>query len=214
MNDDWYRRKTWTETDQEEFFARLKRSRGQFHKAQYLRIQAGYLEEVEPSASLELLQRVVSEFPEPSELAQTHLQMAHCYALLSEPDEAVRSFRKALAQEEELTSVETQAYLDFPMFVVLGNLTELFSEVQDVLARHSSRLMFPLDHFQYNMCLAFILEHNGDKAGAAQHARAALAAASKEHSGFRYHPNVGLVIKQDEVIRRKLEALADGQQRN
>ena len=40
MNDDWFRRKTWTPKDREEFFARLRRSRGAFHKAQYARIQA------------------------------------------------------------------------------------------------------------------------------------------------------------------------------
>jgi hypothetical protein len=40
MADDWYRRKTWTAEDREEFFTRLRRSRGAFHKAQYARIQA------------------------------------------------------------------------------------------------------------------------------------------------------------------------------
>ena len=40
---DWYRNNDWNDTIETEFEARLKRSRGAFNKAQYLRIQASYL---------------------------------------------------------------------------------------------------------------------------------------------------------------------------
>jgi hypothetical protein len=43
---EWFRRTTWTPEDEASFRARLKRSRGSFHKAQYLRIQAEHLQEV------------------------------------------------------------------------------------------------------------------------------------------------------------------------
>jgi len=36
---DWYRRKTWTKTDEEEYFAKLGRARKD-GRAQYLRVQA------------------------------------------------------------------------------------------------------------------------------------------------------------------------------
>jgi len=41
--EEWFRNTTWNKDIDAEFEARLKRSRGSFHKAQYLRIQAGYL---------------------------------------------------------------------------------------------------------------------------------------------------------------------------
>ena len=50
MAEEWFRRKTWTQEDREAFFARLKRSRGLFHKAQYLRVQAYELAETVPGA--------------------------------------------------------------------------------------------------------------------------------------------------------------------
>jgi hypothetical protein len=46
MANDWYRKTTWSEADQADFFARFKRSRTPYNKAQYLRIQANYLEGV------------------------------------------------------------------------------------------------------------------------------------------------------------------------
>jgi hypothetical protein len=46
MATDWFRKTSWSETDQADFFARLKRSRGASNKAQYLRIQASHLEGV------------------------------------------------------------------------------------------------------------------------------------------------------------------------
>ena len=38
-NMDWYRRKSWTKSDQEEFFAKLKKAK-KHKRAQYLKIQA------------------------------------------------------------------------------------------------------------------------------------------------------------------------------
>lgn len=212
MSKEWFRRTNWTLTDQEEFFTRLGRSRGQFQKAQYLRIQATYLENKYPSVSLELLRLVVSEFPEPSQLAQTYLQMAHCHLRLTELDLAIQCFRKALAQEADLPSVLTQAYLDFPVFVVASNRIDLFPEVDCILGDHASQLTFPADHYKYHMCRAIIADHNGDGVAASQHASAALSAAAQQHSGFRYHPKVGLVKKQDKTIQKKLVALAVAQQ--
>jgi len=212
MSDDWYRRKTWTETDQEEFLARLGRCRKQANKAQYLRIQALHLEEKYPAASLELLQRIISEFPDHFELAQTYVQMARCQIALSDPDAAVLSFRKALAREVEFPSMLTHAYLDFPVFVVVNDRRDLFPEVDALLSEHASRLTFPVDHYKFNMCRALIADHRGDSTSASQHATAALSAAAEQHSGFRYHPEVGLVKKQDKTIQKKLAALAAAQQ--
>ena len=204
MSDDWYRRKTWTEADQTEFNERLSRSRGQYNKAQYLRIQASYLEDKYPAASLELMNRIVTDFPEPCELAQTYLQMAHCYSVLSDTDNAVRCFRKALVQEVEYPKSRTQTYLDFPVFALVNNLTELYEEVTTVLVQHQSWILFPVDRYMWNMCLALIADYNGDIEAARNHASAALQAADEQQSGFRYHPKVGLVKKQDKMIMKKL----------
>jgi hypothetical protein len=65
MAEDWYRRQTWTPQDREDFFARLRRSHGAFHKAQYARMQAYTLLTTRTQdayrAALELLDMILTE---------------------------------------------------------------------------------------------------------------------------------------------------------
>ncbi|MFC0019522.1 tetratricopeptide repeat protein [Roseibacillus persicicus] len=211
-SDDWFRRKTWSEEDEAEFFTRLKRSRGQFHKAQYLRIQATYLEDEYPEIALRLIAMVIEEYPEPFELPQAFLQKAHCLIALGRTEDAILSFRKVFEHEEANSSSNTQGYLDFSTFVVVRERRELYAEVKQILHKHSDRLMFPVDHYRWNSALAIISEDDGDLAGAGAFAARALDAAKQENSGFRYHPKVGLVKKQDKRIRRQLLKLAKAEQ--
>ena len=205
--DDWFRRTTWSQVDETEFFARLKRSRGQFHKAQYLRIQATYLDDKYPETALRLLDMVIEEYPEPFELAQTYLQKAHCLITLGRSDEATPWFRKVLEQEGANSSAQTQGYLDFPTFIVANERRDLYPEADQILRTHAERLMFPVDHYRWNSALAIISEHDGDLGSASAFASRALEAAGQEHSGFRYHPKVGLVKKQDKRIQKQLVKL-------
>ena len=49
--DDWYRNTSWNNHIEADFEGRLKRSRGAYNKAQYLRIQAGYLLDASDTAT-------------------------------------------------------------------------------------------------------------------------------------------------------------------
>jgi hypothetical protein len=79
---DWFRRKTWTQADQDAFFARLNRSRSAGKKAQYLRIQALSLQSAGTEemlrASIALLDQIFEEYPDAVDLAQAYLQKAEC----------------------------------------------------------------------------------------------------------------------------------------
>ena len=100
-SDDWYRRTTWTDTDRAEFHARLKRSRGAFHKAQYLRIQAHHLAKANlTQGAVELLDQLIADFPDPSQLAQAHLQYAECMLASDRVDDAVVAYRRAFDAEQ------------------------------------------------------------------------------------------------------------------
>ncbi len=207
-DDDWYRRTEWTESDREAFLVRLKRSRTRYDKAQYLRIQAGYLGAIHPSAALELLHMVVEEFPEPGQLAQAHLQIALCRLRLGDPDAALAEFRRALEQESSYPQALTNAFLDFATFAIARERRDLYEEVARVLREREKRLLFPVDHYRFHAALAVVTEAAGDARDAALHARLALATAELKHSGFRYHPAVGLVGEQDEALQRRLTTLA------
>ena len=205
--DDWYRRTTWDSDDQEAFFARLKRSRGQFHIAQYLRIQAIYLQDEYPENALQLLRMIREEFPEPSELASTYLQTAQCLVAVGKKGESIEWFRKVLDQEETHKGVQTQGYLDYPIFIVTEEKKDLYSEAKQILLKYVGRLMFPVDRYRWNMAMALIEWEEQNNTKAADHAKEALLASKIGNSGFRYHPKVGLVKKQDRRIKTLLEKI-------
>jgi tetratricopeptide (TPR) repeat protein len=140
-------------------------------------------------------------------LAQTYLQKAHCLIALGRSEEAIPWFRKVLEQEEASPSAKTQGYLDFPTFIVANERQGLYSEADQILRNHADRLMFPVDHYRWNSALAIISENDGNLVSACEFASRALEAAGQGHSGFRYHPKVGLVQKQDERIQRQLVEL-------
>lgn len=66
-SDDWYKNKTWDNEVEAEFEARLKRSRGAFNKAQYLRIQGSYLldssDKKNQLVGLNLMERLIKDYP-------------------------------------------------------------------------------------------------------------------------------------------------------
>ncbi len=211
MSDDWYRRTSWSPTDEEEFFARLKRSRGQFHKAQYLRIQALYLQSEFPKEALKLLEMIIEEYPEPFELSSTYLQKAQCLVAMNQKQKAIPWFRKVLESEDENTGVQTDGYLDYSTFIVTEELTELYPEAKSILTKHVDRLMFPVDRYRWNMAMAIIEWSASNRPEASKFASLAIEASSEEKSGFRYHPNIGLVKKQDKRIQKLLNRISKAQ---
>ncbi|HEY4216449.1 MAG TPA: hypothetical protein VGM67_04895 [Gemmatimonadaceae bacterium] len=114
---EWYRRSTWTARDREEFNARLARSRGQDRKAQYLRLQAYHLHEVGDQhllpGALELLDRLVSEFPEPFQLGLAFSLRAEVLVDLGRSDAALVSYEQALSARRSFPAVCDDAYLGY-----------------------------------------------------------------------------------------------------
>lgn len=209
--DDWYRRTSWTEADRSEFHQRLKRSRGSYHKAQYVRIQASYLADaghIDPA--IELLDQLFAEFPHESQLAQAHLQKARCFLQQSRIDEAIDEFRATLEAEKQYPNCRTQVWLEFPWFVVTRAMSDLYAEALEFLKWGDYRALFPVDEYRLATIQAFMGEENGQSDLARDFAKTALTAAAKERSGFRYHAKLGLVPEQDAKIKRRLETLARG----
>ena len=131
---EWFRRSTWTDADREEFNARLKRSRGASSKAQYLRIQALHLAEAgHHEGAIELLDRLLTQFPDSIEIAQAHAQKADSLAELGQTEAAIEEYRTALQRQRDFPNVRTNAWLVFEWFVVEKQLTRLYGEVARVL---------------------------------------------------------------------------------
>jgi tetratricopeptide (TPR) repeat protein len=212
MANDWFRKTTWSEADQVDFFARLKRSRTVGNKAQYLRIQASHLEEVgSPElvrAALTLLEKIFTEFPVQFELASTYSQKASCLAKLGEIDQALACYRFVFDTERKFPNIRTRSYIKFGRLVVENKLTQFFDEALAVFDElHLNGIEFPADVYETFGIRAIIAAQRGETEKANELANVALEAAAKVHSGFRYHPTAGLVRDRESSFYKTIEAI-------
>jgi tetratricopeptide (TPR) repeat protein len=146
---------------------------------------------------------------DPFDHAQAHVDRATAYLALNEIDSAIEAYEAALKREVEFPNLRTQAYLCLPFLVVTERIESHYPQCLEILMEHQSDSMFPVDRFKWHASVAFILKRNGDVSGASENARKALMEAGKEHSGFRYHPGIGLVAKRYDDIQTKLAGLCD-----
>lgn len=216
MSDDWFRRHTWTEADKAEFFARLRRSRTPFHKAQYARIQAYELRQAGGERyvheALELLDMIVESWMGDAQRASVHHQRAECLRDLGRDIEAIEAYREAFTEQRRLPNYVTNAHLDFAWWVAVSSKRELFDEALSVLEEFSreASFTFPAHVYVAEGARALIQYVCGERALASAHARRALVAAGTKHSGLRYHPKVGLVNVSDDLTHAMLTSIATG----
>ena len=203
MADDWFRNEDWNPGVARQFEEKLRRAR---RKEQYLRIQACTLASIRPEVALELLDRYFS-MPDKFDHAQAYVDRATALKTLGRIEEAADAYESALAREVEFPNLKTHAYLELPVLVAVAGLQSRFDRAVAILDEQADRLMFPVDHFLWHAARALIMASRGDRAGAAPHARSALQAASKDDSGFRYHPSVGLVTEKHRGLLKDIAAL-------
>ena len=203
----WFRNSRWNEDIAGVFEQRLKRAR---RKGQYLRIQASSLANTEPKVALQLLDRYFA-LGDDFDLAQGHVDRARAFLALGEQELAFESFECALEREREFPKMQTLAPLEFPYLIAIHGVRGRFEQALSILASIDLQLMlmFPIDRFKYHAAKALILVGSDPSAAKAAGLKA-LEAAGADHSGFRYHPSVGLVRDgQTQVISRLLSICED-----
>jgi len=202
--DDWFRNTEWTESIERAFEEKLRRAR---QKSQYLRIQANCLAESHPIVALRLLERYF-KLDEKFDWAHAYCDQARAFLSLGRVDDAINSYERALDREAEFPNLKTQAYIELPFLIVTRSRRERFERAAQVLLDHQSRLTFPVDRFMWHAALALIAQCRGDNANASEHASYALTEARQHHSGFRFHPTVGLVLSQYQSLIDQLTPLS------
>jgi len=148
---EWFRRKTWTDQDRSEFFARLDRSRNA-NRAQYARIQAVELI-AEPTKSniegaLELLTLVLESYPDQSQIAPAHHALGNCHELIGHAEQAMSSYRNALEQQRLYPGVKTAVHIDFALLVAESQRRTDYDEALDVLNEFGAMDVFPVSEFK------------------------------------------------------------------
>jgi len=208
---EWFRCKTWTSADREQFFARLRPTRTVEKKAQYLRVQAvellttGTAEGAE--AARELVEVLLKDYAIPFELAQAYLIKGECLERARDLPGAIAVYRQSLEAQRVYPNVRTTAPLAFGWLVATHPFPEHYEEPLRVLDEFEDSA-FPLSRYRTYGARALINDALGRDSAAKKWAALALDAASAQHSGFRYHPRLGLVENPDERIRARLRELA------
>ncbi len=94
---------------------------------------------------MKLLNLMIAEFPEPSQLSCAHVERGDIFLQRGRVDEALAEYRKAIAQERVHPEARTQCWLSFGWTAVMHHRTELYDEAERMLselrfARHQRRI--------------------------------------------------------------------------
>lgn len=201
--DEWYRNTDWNAEIEATFEQKLRRARD---KSQYLRIQASYLTKTHPKVALDLIDRYF-DLGEHFDMASAYLSKAEALIALNDIDGALVAYEAAIQRERQYPKLITQAYLDFPCFVLANEIEHMYARALDVLENEQRRLMFPDDRYRANGARALLFHHFARTDEAQACAVIALAAAQEVHSGFRHHPKVGVVRQTEDEFYTKVAAL-------
>jgi Tfp pilus assembly protein PilF len=208
---DWFRNTEWTTEIEQQFEARLARSRGQ--RGEYLRIQALALAETLRSEyaapAIALAQRNLEISPAGINAAQMHAAIAKAFVTLGRTESAVEAYRRAVKHEQARPNVRGFHYIDFAWFVATNNLSAHYSDALAAVQQNMQEqdLAFPANQYRYFGALALISAETGDSENARRMAKNALSAASQERGPFWRLPGLGLIGRQRDSARSRLERL-------
>lgn len=209
MSKDWYRKKSWTKSDQEEFFAKLKRSR-KGNRPQYLKIQAIELEATGKPELLivaeQLLNQLLSGYPNDNFIKSSSSHtLGNIYKRRNDLETALKYYKEAVDFEKIWPNIKTQADIDFSDLVVKMNKPEYFDLVEELMHERLEKSLFPLEKYRGYSILAIISQSRGDNTNFERFKKLAEENASKEISGLRYHKDLGTVKKRDYWLDRILK---------
>jgi tetratricopeptide (TPR) repeat protein len=208
--EDWYRNETWNAEIEEAFEAKLKRSRGAYYKAQYLRIQATYLFKSEyeniQNVGVTLIQRMINDYPtEESSTVFGHEQLGDYYFRKSDYQNAVRfyDFVNDCYKKDHKYRNNTSWIADLKLVDVIltANLQDRFEEAYKICKNYRiADITMNSDKYYCLELSALICNVLGRKEEAKEYAKKALKMSKVTEPQFRYHKNVGLVNASTEQL--------------
>ncbi|WP_411767150.1 hypothetical protein [Winogradskyella sp. A3E31] len=212
--EDWYRNIEWNDQIESEFESRLKRSRGNYHKAQYLRIQASYLLDSKKSKlqekGVEYMERLIKDYPE-EKFSTIHgiEQLGDFYLKNKSFDKAEKHFRKVTEYYYAETRSGTSGLADLKLCetILKSEQTEKFEEAYEMATEKfdatDGSLMMNSDKYYYADLMANLCYKMNRKNEATEFAQSAMELSKITEPQFNRHKTVGIV----KVVKEKIERL-------
>ena len=212
--EDWYRNTEWNDQIESEFESRLKRSRGNHNKAQYLRIQASYLLDSKKSKvqekGIEFMERLINSYPE-EEFSTIHgiEQLGDFYLKKKIFDQAEKHFRKVTEYYYAETRSGTSGLTDLKLCetILKSKQTEKFEEAYQIATEKfnatGDSLLMNSDKYYYFDLMANLCYKMNRKDEASEFAQSAVELSKITEPQFNRHKTVGIV----KVVKEKIERL-------
>ena len=209
--DDWFRRTTWTEQDQRDFFERNARGRGADRKAQYIRIQAvTLLKTGRPElirSALILFELMLKDYPDALDVAPALTGAGECNELLGAVDSAIAYYRRALDRERARPGWRTGAAYRLAKLAVESKNWPACAEAIEAMESHGDPV-FPSQAYYRHGATAALMDSRGDPATARQFAVMALEASAVRATALGYgRGHLGTVQNIDTRFHRLLANL-------
>lgn len=210
--EDWYRNTSWNKEIEEAFENRLKRSRGDFHKAQYLRIQASHLLHSSNAKiqekGIELMKRVISSYPNENDSVFANEQLGDFYFSKSDFESAEKYFEIVIeyySQTKSRSGTSSLADLKLCEIILLTNQKEKFEKAYNFFnnfEKLGGRLLLNSDKFYYGNVRASLCYEMKKYEEASAFAKQALEITKITEPQFSKHKTVGLVNTTEKQIEK------------
>ncbi len=203
---EWYRRKSWRQDDQEEFFLKLSRAR-KTSRAQYLRVQAIELVETKNPNLLKiaesLLNKMLTDYPDDNfNKASAFKTLGDIYKLNGDFEKAIDFYKQTIDFELTYPQVQTGAYLDYCELIIKMSKTVFYMKVKTLLLEELPAQFFPVVKYKIYSILSVISRFENEPEQAEYYKNLANQNADAKTSGLRYHKYLGLVNEKDTVLDR------------
>ena len=212
--DDWYRNTTWDNETNDLFELKLKRSRGAYQKAQYLRIQASYLLDSAnfQDVGVRLMERLIQDFPtEDFSTTFGKEQLGDFYFKKGDFDKAKTYYQQVTNQYKVRNRSGTSGVADIKLVDTLLKLSEKekLEEAYTLLTvdfeKTGGSLTLNDDRFFYARVISELCDKLGKRDEAKQYAKKALEISKIMEPQFARHKTVGLVRTDKETLDRLTE---------
>jgi len=208
MATEWFRNKTWDTEIQSNFEATLKRARGTYSKAQYLKIQGIELLDTKTQKTreigAELLLRMIKEYPmEETEVVHGNEILGEYFLESEHYDHAEKHLRIVVDYYKRKSRSNTSGMADLKLAKTIlksGQTEKLVEAYEYILKFPKKQLPFNNQRYYYAELAALLCDKMNLRKEAKEFALEALKLSQITTPDFSRHKTIGLAkVSQDQI---------------